>query len=65
MLCRTDMCGLLYLPLGAGRFIPLTITTTMSVLLSSGNILERKERKEKGREKYIKKYFVIDLKYKQ
>lgn len=35
----TVLCTPRHLPLGAGRFIPLTMTTTISVLLSSGNIL--------------------------
>lgn len=38
--------GDLTLPLGAGRFIPLTITTTISVLLSSGKILKPKNERE-------------------
>lgn len=52
---KTDMKSSVSLPLGAGRFIPLMITTTMSVLLSSGNILEgwQKNEDSKNREKKI------------
>lgn len=58
--CCADVFGLDFLPLGAGRFIPFMMTTTMSVLLSSGKILtgsdsrNRKERR-RGRKKVEEK----------
>lgn len=58
------VCVCVILPLGAGRFIPFTMTTTMSVLLSSGNILQvnrektGRKRRKRQREKKRYKYFI-------